>query len=170
MRTQGLWPEHASAGCPGSRKGRSCFAVGEGSSTGAAGSVAGLALAGGLVSLLFAGRASSALSTGGWYDPSSESQQVAQRLANDFGDGRSSSMVLFQAPGRTDAASPGVPGRRSARAWPSLGTTRGSTSIVGYAQTGSSMFVSTTGDATWVLVRLNISDDEATPVVDSFRS
>jgi RND superfamily putative drug exporter len=131
--------------------------------------VAGLALAVGLVSLFFAGRASSALSTGGWYDPGSESQAVAQRLAGDFGDGGASLVLLFQAPGRTDAASPAFQaaiGSAVAR----LKDDSRVASVVGYAQTGSSRFVSTAGDATWVLVSLNMSDDAATTAVDSFRS
>jgi RND superfamily putative drug exporter len=131
--------------------------------------VAGVALAAGMVSLLFAGRASSALSTGGWYAPGCESQQVAQRLASDFGDGRSSLIVLFQSPGRTDAASAGFQAAVEAAMTGLAGDSRVA-SVVGYAQTGNPMFISTAGDKTWVLVRLNISDDEATSAVDSFRS
>ncbi len=79
--------------------------------------VATLAVLAAVVSFGFAARASSVLSTGGWYDPSSESQQVAQRLAADFGGGGSSIVVLFDAPGRTDAefARVPVPDRGGAR-------------------------------------------------------
>ena len=77
--------------------------------------VATLAVLAPVVSLGFASRASSVLSTGGWYDPSSESQQVAARLAAQFGGGGSSVVVLFQAPGRTDAEVARVPVRDRGR-------------------------------------------------------
>ena len=121
------------------------------------------------ISMSFAARASSVLSTGGWYDPSSESQQVAQSLAADFGQGGSSVVVLFQAPGRTDAASSAFQGQ-VANALTALRSDRRVTSIVGYAQTGSARFISTGGDATWVLVNLGLSEDQAIGAVDSIRS
>ena len=46
--------------------------------------VATIAVLSALASLTLAARVSSALTTGGWYDPSSESQQVARTLAQDF--------------------------------------------------------------------------------------
>ena len=121
------------------------------------------------VSLGFAARASSVLTTGGWYDPSSESQQVAQQLATDFGQGGSSVVVLFQAPGRTDAASPAFQAD-VATALAGLRSDSRVTSIVGYSQTGSSRFISTSGDATWVLVNLGLSEDQAIGAIDSIRS
>jgi putative drug exporter of the RND superfamily len=129
--------------------------------------IASIAVA--LVSFGFAARASSVLSTGGWYDPNSESQQVAQRLSDDFGQGGSSLVVLFQAPGRTDAASPGF----QAQIADALARVRADSrvaSIVGYAQTGSPRFVSIGGDASWVLVNLNLSEDDAIAAVDDLRS
>ena len=131
--------------------------------------VALLAVMAAAVSLGFAARASSVLSTGGWYDPSSESQQVAQKLAADFGQGGSSVVVLFEAPGRTDAASPAFQ-TQVATALTGLSSDPRVTSIVGYSQTGSSRFVSTSGDATWVLVNLGLSEDQAIGAVDSIRS
>ena len=44
------------------------------------------------------------------------------------------------------------------------------TSIVSYAETGSARFISNTGDATWVLVNLSLSEDQAIGAVDSLRS
>jgi putative drug exporter of the RND superfamily len=131
--------------------------------------VATLTVLAAVVSLAFASRTSSVLSTGGWYDPSSQSQQVAQRLASDFGEGGSSIVVLFQAPGRTDAASAGFQSQIGA-ALSSLRSDSRVKSIVGYAQTGSSSFVSDSGDAAWVLVNLNLTDDQAIGAVDSIRS
>jgi RND superfamily putative drug exporter len=118
------------------------------------------------VSLTFAARVSSVLSTGGWYDPSSESQQVVSRLAADFGQSGGSMVVLFQAPGRSDASSPSFQGE-IATATAGLRSDPRVASIVGYAQTGDPAFVSTAGDAAWVLVSLNMSQDEAISAVDS---
>ena len=117
----------------------------------------------------FAGRASSVLSTGGWYDPSAESQQVAQRLASDFGQGGSTLVVLFQAPGRTDATSPAF----QSEVGTALAALRSDSrvgAVIGYAQTGSSRFISTAGDATWVLLNLKLTEDQAINAVDSIRS
>ncbi len=131
--------------------------------------VASAAVLAAFVSFFFAGKASSVLTTGGWYDPSSESQQVAQRLVTDFGQGGSSLVVLFQAPGRTDAASPTFQ-NEIGDALSRLRSDARVASIVGYAQTGSSRFISTSGDASWVLVNLTMSEDQAIGAVDSLRS
>jgi RND superfamily putative drug exporter len=122
-----------------------------------------------VLSLGFAARASSVLSTGGWDDPTSESQQVATQLAADFGRGGSSVVVLFQAPGRTDATSSAFQTQVGA-ALSHLASDKRVASIVGYAQTGSARFISNSGDATWVLVNLNLSEDQAIGAVDGIRS
>ena len=56
-----------------------------------------------VVMATFATRASSGLSSGGRLDPGSESAQVADRLATDFGGGRSSVIVLFRGGPGADA-------------------------------------------------------------------
>ena len=117
----------------------------------------------------FAGRASSVLSTGGWYDPSAESQQVANRLAADLGQGGSTLVVLFQAPGRSDATSPAFQAD-VATALAGLKSDSRVGAVIGYAQTGSSRFISTAGDATWVLLDLNLTQDQAISAVDGIRS
>ena len=114
--------------------------------------------------------ASSVLSTGGWYDPSSESQQVAHRLAADFGQGGSSLVVLFQAPGRTDAASPAFQAQVAAaadRPAVRLARRRRSWATPRPAARASS---APPGDATWVLVNLNLTEDQAIGAVDGIRS
>ena len=131
--------------------------------------VAGVALTVAAVSFLFAGKASSVLTTGGWYDPSAESQAVAQRLTSEFGSGGSSLVVLFGAPGRTDAATPAFQeamstGLARLRSDPRVD------SIIGYQQTGSSRFISTSGDASWILVRMKISDDATIKVVGDLQA
>jgi RND superfamily putative drug exporter len=120
-------------------------------------------------SLTLASRVSSALTTGGWYDPSSQSQQVAQRLAADFGQGGSSLVVLYSAPGRSDAATPDFQGQVAASLARLQADPRVS-SIIGYAQTGSGRFVSSAGDSSWVLVNLKLSEDDAISAVNSLRS
>jgi len=77
--------------------------------------------------------------------------------------------VLFEAPGRADAASAGFQSEVAA-ALSNLRSDPRVTSIVGFAQTGSSRFVSTTGNATWVLVNLNLNEDQAIGAVDGIRS
>ena len=131
--------------------------------------VAALAVVVAAVSLTFASRTSSVLSTGGWYDPSSQSQKVAAQLAADFGQGGSSMVVLFTAPGRTDAASPAFQAQ-IAQAVAGLKSDPRVASVVGYAQTGSKAFISTSGDASWVLVNLSVSEDQAISAVDGIRS
>jgi uncharacterized membrane protein YdfJ with MMPL/SSD domain len=131
--------------------------------------IAALAVAVAAVSLFFASRTSSVLSTGGWYDPSSESQKVAAQLASEFGQGGSSLVVLFQAPGRTDAASPAFQGQ-IAQALSRVKSDSRVAAIVGYADTGSPAFISNSGDAAWVLVKLDLSADGAISAVDPIRS
>ena len=130
--------------------------------------VAAIAVLAAAVSMLFASRTSSVLSTGGWYDPSSESQKVASQLASDFGQGGSSIVVLFSAPGRTDAASPAFQ-TQIAQALDGLKTDSRVGSVVGFSQTGSKAFISNSGDAAWVLVRMNVTDSEAIAALDGVR-
>ena len=130
--------------------------------------VAVIAVVAAAVSMLFASRTSSVLSTGGWYDPSSESQKVSAQLAAEFGQGGASIVVLFRAPGRTDAASPAFQGQ-IAQALAPLKSDSRVASVVGFAQTGSKAFISNGGDASWALVRLTVGDDQAVAVVDGIR-
>jgi uncharacterized membrane protein YdfJ with MMPL/SSD domain len=131
--------------------------------------VAALAVVVAAVSLTFASRTSSVLSTGGWYDPSSQSQKVAAQLAADFGQGGSSMVVLFTAPGRTDAASPAFQAQIG-QAVAGLKSDPRVASVVGYTQTGSKAFISNSGDASWVLVNLSVSEDQAISAVEGIRS
>ena len=131
--------------------------------------VAGLAIVVAVFSLAFASRVSSVLTTGGWYDPSSQSQQVAQQLAGDFGQGGGSMVVLFEATGRHDAASAAFQDEIAA-SLARLSSDPRVASIVGYAQTGDARFIGSAGDASWVLVNLNMSSDAAISAVDGIRT
>src|SRR5262245_1569223 len=54
----------------------------------------------------FAGRATAELSAGGWLDPDSESQAVADRLAEDFGAGKGTLVLVYEGQPGGDATSP----------------------------------------------------------------
>ena len=119
---------------------------------------------------VFAAQASSHLSSGGWLDPSSESAQVADRLAKDFGAGRSSLIVLFSstASSRRDLARlPGGDRRRPSR---SVKADPHVTGIVGYAETGDRRFISTKGDRAYVVVQLDATDEGSVALVDPIRA
>ena len=112
-----------------------------------------------------------ALSAGGWLDANSESAAVADRLDTEFGAGKSSIIALF----RSDDAGRGrdlgrVPGRDHDRAPRASPTTRTSTGVVGYAETGDKRFISTAGDAAYVVIELDMTDEESVDVVDDIRA
>ena len=122
-----------------------------------------------VLSLAFAARASGELSSGGWLDPSSESAQVSNRLANEFSAGRSDIIALFRSSTVGDAASPAF----QALVGQSLAGLAGDprvTGIVGYAQTNDRRFISTKGDAEYVLIELNVTDEQSVDVLDGLRA
>ncbi len=114
-----------------------------------------------ILAIPFASRVSGELSSGGWLDPSSEASQVSTRLATEFGSGRSSVLVLFRstAPGANATGAPfqaAVAGALAPlRADPHVA------GVVGYAETGDARFISTAGDAAYVVVSLNSTDEES---------
>ncbi|MEO5965649.1 MAG: MMPL family transporter, partial [Candidatus Limnocylindrales bacterium] len=62
-----------------------------------------VALVVGLASASVMGRAPDVLSAGGWLDPGSESAAVANRLADEFGQGRGSLVLVYLGPDGGDA-------------------------------------------------------------------
>ena len=106
----------------------------------------------------FAGRAASELSAGGWLDPDSESQAVAVRLADDFGAGKGTLVLVYSGPGGSDAKGDAF---QSAIAGSVHGLEKLPVvdAIVGYAQTGDARFISTDGGSAYVVVQLNVSDE-----------
>src|ERR1044072_9369948 len=54
----------------------------------------------------FAGRAAGELSAGGWLDPDSEPHAVAERLADDFGAGQGTLVLVYVGQPGGDATSP----------------------------------------------------------------
>jgi putative drug exporter of the RND superfamily len=115
-------------------------------------------------------RTSSALSSGGWLDTSSESADVANRLDSEFGAGKSSVIAVFRSttPG-ADATSAAFQGAIAA-AESGLRQDARVTGIVGYAETGDRRFISTAGDSAYVLVELDLSNEASVEIVDALRS
>ncbi|TAL09115.1 MAG: MMPL family transporter [Chloroflexota bacterium] len=110
---------------------------------------------------------SAQLSAGGWLDRNSESARVSQRLQADFGGGQSAYLALFKA----DA--PGADARGSdfqAAISTTLARLDGDSrisGITGYAETHDDRFVSVAGDAAYVVIGLNMTDDKSVEAVDS---
>ena len=132
--------------------------------------VALIALVIALSSSFLAVKASSALSSGGWLDTNSESAQVAERLDSDFGTGKSSMIALF----RSDT--PGADATSAAFQGAIATTTAGLkgnpdvSGVVGYAQTGDRRFISTAGDAAYVVIELTVPDEASVGAVDGIRA
>ncbi len=103
------------------------------------------AIAFALVMGFFGLNASSHLSSGGWLDTSSESAAVDQRLASEFGGGKSSLIALFHTTTPNGATS----GPFQAAVTQTLAPLAGDSDVsgvVGYAQTRDPRFISTDGD------------------------
>jgi RND superfamily putative drug exporter len=126
-------------------------------------------LAGFGVAPLFAQKAPAELSQGGWMDPASESAMVDDHLATDFGAGRSTLIALIRSATGADATSPAF----QAAIGETVAGLRDDprvAGIVGYAETGDRRFISTKGDAAYVLVRLEATDEESVDEIDDLRS
>jgi RND superfamily putative drug exporter len=119
---------------------------------------------------LLATQTSSALSAGGWLDADSESAAVSARLDTEFGAGKSSVIALFR------SATPGAEAKSSEFqgamkiATAALATAPHVTGIIGYAETGDTRFISTAGDAAYIVVELDMTDEESVAVVDDIRT
>jgi putative drug exporter of the RND superfamily len=132
--------------------------------------VALIAVAIAIGSAMLASQTSSALSSGGWLDADSESAEVSARLDSEFGAGKSSVIALFrsEAPG-ANATSAEFQGAIAASV-AGLATTPHVTGIIGYAETGDPRFISTAGDAAYIVVQLDLTDEESVEVVDDIRA
>jgi RND superfamily putative drug exporter len=130
--------------------------------------VAVIALVLGLAAIPLAAQTSGELSSGGWLDRDAESSIVADRLADEFGTGRSSLLVLFRTTDGTDVTSPAVQESIDA----SLAEVRDDervTGTVGYAETRDSRFVSEDGAATYVVVELDLTNEASVEAVEPIR-
>jgi len=123
-----------------------------------------------LASSVLATQTSSVLSAGGWLDTDSESAAVSARLDTEFGAGKSSVIALFRSttPG-ADAKSAGFQGDIKTSI-AGLASVPEVTGVVGYAETGDTRFISTTGDAAYIVIELNVTDEASVAVVDPIRA
>ncbi len=123
-----------------------------------------------IASGVLATQTSSALSAGGWLDADSESAEVSARLDTEFGAGKSSIIALFRSatPG-ADATSAEFQGA-IATATAGLASTPHVSGIIGYAETGDPRFISTAGDAAYIVIELDVTDEESVEVVDDIRA
>ena len=134
--------------------------------------VAILAIVLAVASATLATRTADALSAGGWLDTDAESAVVSDRLAVEFGAGRSSLIALFRADAATsppaDATSPSF----QAAIGEALADIRADgrvSGIVGFAETGDRRFISRAGDAAYVVIELDMTDEASVDVVQEMR-
>ncbi len=113
---------------------------------------------------------SSVLSAGGWLDATSESADVAAQLDREFGAGKSSVVALFRAdePG-VDATTPEFQGA-IATSVAGLADDHRVTGVVGFADTGADRFISRAGDAAYVVIQLDLTEEESVAIVDDLRA
>jgi putative drug exporter of the RND superfamily len=122
-----------------------------------------------IASLSLASQTSGELSSGGWLDNNSESAQVQRRLDEEFGAGKGSLIALFRSEdAAADARSPEFQAA-IAGALADLAADERVTGVVGYAETGDDRFISTAGDAAYVVVQLGISNEESVDQVEELR-
>ncbi len=131
--------------------------------------VAVMAILVALVLGAFGLQASSHLSSGGWLDTASESAKVDETLADQFGAGRSSLIVLFRSSVSTDATSPEYQAAIATALAP-LRSDPDVAGVAGYAETGDRRFISTDGSAAYVVVQLNATDEGSVALVDPIRA
>ncbi|MEO8469559.1 MAG: MMPL family transporter [Chloroflexota bacterium] len=113
---------------------------------------------------------SAQLSAGGWLDKNSESARVSARLQAEFGGGQSAYLALF----RADTAGADA---RGADFQAAIATTLAGlksdprvSGVTGYAETHDDRFVSIAGNAAYVVIGLNMTDDKSVEAVDSIEA
>ena len=123
-----------------------------------------------VASMALATRTADSLSSGGWLDTDAGSALVADRLDTEYGAGRSSVIALFRAdqPG-ADAKSPAFQ-QAVATSLDKLRTDSHVTGFVGYAETQDPRFISQAGDAAYVVIELDMTEEASVAVVDDLRA
>jgi len=117
---------------------------------------------------VLAADASQHLTTGGWLDPDSESSQVSHRLEQDYGGGRTSYVAVFHAQGG-DATSAAYQDA-IATTLKSTATQPHVTGLVGYAETHDSRFISIDKQSAYVLINLDMTEDQSVDAVDGIQA
>jgi putative drug exporter of the RND superfamily len=128
-----------------------------------------LAIALAVGSLALAGQVSGALSSGGWFDPTSESATVTDRLATEYDAGRGTLIALFRGAQGADARSSEFQAE-IASSLERLAADDRVNGLIGYAQTQDDRFISNDGTMAYVVVDLAITDDAAVNVMPELRS
>ncbi|MEA2519823.1 MAG: putative drug exporter of the superfamily [Chloroflexota bacterium] len=113
-----------------------------------------------VASLSLASRVTGSLVSGGWTDPHSESTAVATRLAEEFGTGRGSIVAVFQGGPAIDARSDAFQ-EQIATSLRRLATDPIADGTIGFAQTRDARFIATDGHSAYAVVRLSITDEQA---------
>jgi RND superfamily putative drug exporter len=131
--------------------------------------IAVLAIVLALGSLFLASKASSALSSGGWMDPTSESATVSQRLADEFGGTKGTIIAVIRGEPGSDARSAASEAAVSA-AFQRLAADPRVSSVVGWQQTQDDRFISNDGTSTYVVINLAITDEQATNEMAQLRA
>ena len=152
-------------GVPGS-----CSAAGARSSIGSAARSSILAVLLALASTVLAVKASDSLSSGGWLDANSESAGVAARLDTEFGAGKSSVIALFRSDAADADATSAAFQAAIATSVAGLADDPRVTGIVGYKETGDRRFISTRGDAAYVVIELGMTNEASVAAVDDLRA
>jgi RND superfamily putative drug exporter len=120
-------------------------------------------------SLALASQVSGALSAGGWFDPSSESATVSQRLADEYDAGRGTIVALFRGAADADARSAAFQAEIKT-SLERLAADDRVNGVIGYAETGDDRFISTDGTMAYVVVDLAISDEAAVDAMPELRA
>ena len=129
-----------------------------------------LSIVAGALSFPLAGQAPGVLSSGGWLVTGSESGRVSERLADEFGQGKSSLIVLFKTTDGARADSAAVLDDVQASA-DSFAADPNVQAVYGYRSTGSDeRFLSFDGTATYLLVLLSTTDEGSIDIVPELRS
>jgi RND superfamily putative drug exporter len=106
------------------------------------------------------------LSNGGWLDPASESAGVADRLRDEYGGGRSAFVAVFRSTtAGADATSTAFQAAIAHALEPVLHV-KGVTGATGYAETHEDRFISTKGDAAYVVIGLDVDEDSSIDLVE----
>ena len=121
------------------------------------------------LSFPLAGQAPGVLSSGGWLVTGSELARVADRLSADFGQGKSSLIVLFKSTDGARADSPDSLAKIRASA-DSFAADPNVQAVYGYESTGGDeRFLSFDGSATYLLVLLKTTDEGSIDIVPELR-
>ena len=122
-----------------------------------------------IASVGLAARATDALVSGGWTDPTSESAAVAARLADEFGAGRGSLVALFEGDETADARSAGFQ-EQIAASLDRLLADPIADGAIGYAETRDDRFISRDGRSAYAVVRLSITDEASADEMPAIRA